>query len=45
MGMFKECADIRTADTLNFEKTDAHFHEVVAEPSKSQTRLIKSLSK
>ncbi len=45
MGMFKECADIRTADTLNLEKPDAHFHEVVAEPSKSQKRLIKSLSK
>ena len=45
MGMFKECADIRTADTLDLEKPDAHFHEIVAEPSKSQKRLIKSLSK
>ena len=45
MGMFKECADIRTADTLNLEKPEAHFHEVVAEPSKAQKRLIKSLSK
>lgn len=45
MGMFKECADIRTADTLNLEKPKAHFHEVVAEPSKAQKRLIKSLSK
>ena len=45
MGMFKECADIRTADTLNLEKPEAHFYEVVAEPSKAQKRLIKSLSK
>lgn len=45
MGMFKECADIRTADTLNLEKPDAHFHEIVAEPSRTQKKLIKSLSK
>ena len=45
MGMFKECADIRTADTLDLEKPDAHFHEIVAEPSGTQKKLIKSLSK
>ena len=45
MGMFKECADIRTADTLDLEKPKAHYHEVVAEPSKTQKKLIKSLSK
>lgn len=45
MGMFKECADIRTADTLDLEKPESHYHEVVAEPSKVQKRLIKSLSK
>ncbi len=43
--MFKECADIRTADTLDLEKPDAHFHEIVAEPSRAQKKLIKSLSK
>ena len=43
--MFKEAADIRTADTLNLEKPAAHVHEVVAQPSKIQKRLIKSLSK
>ena len=43
--MFKECADIRTADTLDLEKPDAHFHEIVAEPSRTQKKLIKSLSK
>lgn len=45
MGRFKECADIRTADTLDLEKPNAHFHELVAESSKAQKRLIKSLSK
>lgn len=45
MGMFKEAADIRTADTLDLEKPDAHVHEVVAQPSKIQKRLIKALSK
>lgn len=45
MGMFKECADIRTADTLDLEKPDAYFHEIVAEPSRTQKKLIKSLSK
>ena len=45
MGMFKECADIRTADTLDLEKPEAHFHEIVAEPSRTQKKLIKSLSK
>lgn len=43
--MFKECADIRTADTLDLEKPESHYHEVVAEPSKVQKCLIKSLSK
>ena len=43
--MFKECADIRTADTLDLEKPKAHYYEVVAEPSKTQKKLIKSLSK
>ena len=45
MGMFKEAADIRTADTLDLEKPIAHVHEVVAPPSKIQKKLIKSLSK
>lgn len=45
MGMFKEAADIRTADTLDLEKPIAHVHEVVAQPSKIQKRLIKSLAK
>ena len=45
MGMFKEAADIRTADTLNLDKPKAIVSEVVAQPSKIQKRLIKSLAK
>ena len=45
MGMFKEAADIRTADTLDLEKPISHVHEVVAQPSKIQRKLIKSLAK
>lgn len=45
MGMFKEAADVRTADTLDLEKPVSHVHEVVAQPSKIQRRLIKSLAK
>ena len=45
MGMFKECADIRTADTLNLEKPKAIVKEIVADPSKVQKRAIKSLGK
>lgn len=45
MSMFKECADIRTADTLSLEKPTAHVHDIVAEPSKIQKRAIKSLGK
>lgn len=45
MGIFKEAADIRTADTLNLEKPDAVVTEVVAKPSKIQKRAIKSLGK
>ena len=43
--MFKEAADVRTADTLDLEKPVSHVHEVVAQPSKIQKRLIKSLAK
>ena len=45
MGIFKEAADIRTADTLDLDKPDAVVTEVVAKPSKIQRRAIKSLGK
>ena len=45
MGMFKEAADIRTADTLNLDKPKAIVSEVVAQPSKIQKKAIKALGK
>ena len=45
MAIFKEAADIRTADTLDLEKPKAVVTEVVAKPSKIQKRAIKSLGK
>ena len=45
MGIFKEAADIRTADTLDLEKPDAVVTEVVAKPSKIQKKAIKNLGK
>ena len=40
MSIFKEAADIRTADTLDLEKPDAVVKEIVAKPSKIQKRAI-----
>lgn len=45
MAIFKEAADIRTADTLDLEKPKAVVTEIVAKPSKIQKRAIKALGK
>ena len=45
MGLFKECADIRTADTLNLPRPESETIDVVAAPSKIQRRMIKDLGK
>lgn len=45
MAIFKEAADIRTADTLDLEKPKAVVTEIVAKPSKIQKKAIKSLGK
>ena len=45
MSMFKECADIRTADTLNLPRPESETIDVVAEPSKIQRKMIKNLGK
>ena len=44
MGMFKEVADIKTADTLDLPRPKANFHTVVAEPSEIQRDMVKDLS-
>ena len=44
MSMFKEVADIKTADTLDLPRPKANFHTVVADPSDIQRDMVKDLS-
>ncbi len=44
MSMFKECADIQTADMLNLPVPKANFHTEVIKPSELQQEMIKSLA-
>ena len=42
--MFKEGADIQTADMLNLPVPKANFHNVVLKPSEQQKEMVKALS-
>ena len=44
MAMFKETADIQTADMLKLPVPEAHYHSVVLKPSKTQKEMVASLS-
>ena len=44
MSMFKEVADIKTADTLDLPRPKANFHTVVADPSDIQREMVQDLS-
>lgn len=44
MNVFKECADIKTADMLNLPVPEAHFHNIVAKPSDIQKEMVDALS-
>lgn len=44
MSMFKEVADIQTADILKLPVPEAEFHNVSVKPSEHQKEMIKSLS-
>lgn len=44
MAMFKEVADIQTADMLNLPVPKANYHNVVIEPSDIQKELVNELS-
>ena len=44
MSMFKEVADIKTADSLDLPRPKANFHTVVADPSDIQRDMVKDLS-
>lgn len=40
MAMFKEVADIKTADMLELPVPDAHFHNVAVKPSEMQKEML-----
>lgn len=45
MNLFKEVADIKTADQLNLPTPEAEYHNIVTEPTKHQQAMVKELSK
>ena len=44
MTLFKEVADIKTADQLNLPTPEAHYDTVVVKPSEQQKEMVASLS-
>ena len=42
--MFKETADIQTADMLNLPVPEAHYHNIVLKPSETQKEMVAGLS-
>ena len=43
--MFKEVADIKTADQLNLPTPEVEYHTVVCKPTEHQKLMVKELSK
>ncbi len=44
MAMFKEVADIKTADMLNLPVPEAHYHNVAVKPSDMQKEMVEGLA-
>ena len=44
MAMFKEVADVQTADMLHLNVPNAHFHTVAVKPSEQQKAMVAALS-
>ena len=44
MCMFKEVADIKTADMMDLPRPKANYETVVVKPSELQTEMVKELS-
>ncbi|WP_420314206.1 N-6 DNA methylase [Blautia massiliensis (ex Durand et al. 2017)] len=44
MAMFKEIADIKTADMLNLPVPDAKYHNIAVKPSEMQKEMVASLA-
>ena len=45
MQVFKEVADIKTADQLNLPTPEVEYHNIVTEPTAHQQAMVKELSK
>ncbi|MDR0764291.1 MAG: helicase C-terminal domain-containing protein, partial [Synergistaceae bacterium] len=45
MNVFKDAADIKTADTLNLPRPEAEFHNIAVKPTETQKSLVQELSK
>ncbi len=45
MQVFREVADIKTADQLNLPTPEVEYHNVVSEPTQHQQAMVKELSK
>ena len=44
MAMFKETADVQTADMLKLPVPEAHYHNIVLKPSEHQKEMVADLS-
>ena len=44
MNLFKEVADIKTADQLNLPTPEVEYHNIVAQPTDHQQEMVKTLS-
>ena len=44
ISMFKEVADIKTADMLNLPTPNAHYHNVAVKPSEEQKEIVAELA-
>ncbi|MCB6543664.1 hypothetical protein LI170_16170, partial [Desulfovibrio desulfuricans] len=42
--LFKEVADIKTADQLNLPTPEVEYHNIVAQPTEHQQEMVKALS-
>lgn len=45
MQVFREVADIKTADQLNLPTPEVEYHNIVSEPTQHQQAMVKELSK
>ena len=45
MNLFKEVADIKTADQLHLPTPKVEYHNIVAQPTEHQKEMVQALSK